>query len=94
MDGESKSECSGSLPGKRHRVCRHACNVASGATNSGGEDRDPVVIDLERQLGEQLGTRVRLRTNRGHTKGKIVIDFFSHDHFEGLVRTLGVSLER
>lgn len=52
--------------------------------------RDVVHADLERRIGERLGTKVRIRANREGTKGKLVIDFFGHDHFEGIVRHFGV----
>ncbi len=52
--------------------------------------RSAVHADLERRLGDKLGTKVKIRTNRAGTKGKLVIDFYGLDHFDGLVRTLGV----
>lgn len=52
--------------------------------------RSAVVTSLERKMSEQLGTRVRIRTNAAGTKGRLEIDFYGLDHFDGLVRTLGV----
>ena len=46
--------------------------------------------DLERRLGDRLGTKVKIQTNRAGTKGKLVIEFYGIDHFDGLVRELGV----
>lgn len=56
--------------------------------------RSVVHADLERQLGDHLGTKVSIKTNKAGTKGKLVIDFYGIDHFEGLVKSLGVGGER
>jgi ParB family chromosome partitioning protein len=55
---------------------------------------DPQVVDLERQLSETLGTKVRLTTNADRTRGRIVIEFYGVEHFDGVVRQLGVPLQR
>jgi len=55
--------------------------------------RELALRDLERRMGEHLGTRVRLRTDRSGTKGRITIEFFDLDHFDGLLSKLGVSIE-
>ncbi|MCA9272996.1 MAG: ParB/RepB/Spo0J family partition protein [Phycisphaerales bacterium] len=52
--------------------------------------RSAVHADLERRLGDRLGTKVKIQTNRAGTKGKLVIEFYGIDHFDGLVRELGV----
>ncbi|MGP1273281.1 MAG: ParB/RepB/Spo0J family partition protein [Phycisphaerales bacterium] len=51
--------------------------------------RAAVLSSLERELGEELGTRVRIRTNPAGTKGRLEIDFFGLDHFDGLIERLG-----
>ncbi|MCL4221489.1 MAG: ParB/RepB/Spo0J family partition protein [Phycisphaerales bacterium] len=43
------------------------------------------LADLERRLGEHLGTRVRITTVRDGTRGRIAIEFYSLDHFDGLM---------
>ncbi len=43
------------------------------------------LADLERRLGEHLGTRVRITTVRDGTRGRIGIEFYSLDHFDGLM---------
>ena len=54
---------------------------------------DPTLADLERQLGESLGTKVRVRTDASRKKGRIVLEFYSIDHFEGLLGALGIRLD-
>jgi len=51
--------------------------------------RDAAVRDLEKQLSDHLGTRVRLRTDASGRKGSVVIEFYDLDHFEGLMGKMG-----
>lgn len=51
------------------------------------------IRDLERQIGEQLGTKVRVRTRGRGDRGKLEIEFFGLDHFDGLLARLGVSVD-
>jgi len=46
------------------------------------------MLDLERRLSEHLGTKVQLHTGRVKGSGKIVIEFYSIDQFEGLLRRI------
>ncbi|MBL4590672.1 MAG: ParB/RepB/Spo0J family partition protein [Phycisphaerales bacterium] len=50
---------------------------------------ETVLADLEQQLGEYLGTKVALRTDKGGTKGRLVIQFYDLDHFDGLMSRIG-----
>lgn len=51
------------------------------------------VRDLEERIGKHLGTKVRIRTSGGGKRGVVSIEFFSLDHFEGLMAKLGVGKE-
>lgn len=44
---------------------------------------------LEKQLGEHLGTKVHISTDRGGAKGRLTIEFFGLDHFDGLLHKFG-----
>lgn len=61
----------------------------------GPDDKQPggraraVLDDMERRLGEHLGTRVSIRTGRGGRAGAVTISFFSLDEFDGLLERLG-----
>lgn len=48
--------------------------------------------DLERQLGEHLGTRVQIKTSASGTKGSLVIAFFDVQHFDALMERFGFEL--
>ncbi len=50
------------------------------------------MMDLERQLGEHLGTSVRIRASAGGKRGSLVIKFYDLDHFDGLMSKVGFVL--
>lgn len=52
-----------------------------------------IVADLEKQLGEHLGTKVRIRTDRTGKAGTIEIRFFDLDHFDGIVAMTGFAMK-
>jgi hypothetical protein len=57
-----------------------------------GEERGvrPVVAELEKRLSEHLGSRVRITTDRGGSRGRIVVEFFDLDQFDGVLERMGV----
>lgn len=63
----------------------------NGQDSGGGSDA--VLSDLSRQIGDHLGTKVRVESNRERSKGRIVIEFYGVDHFEGVLRAIGVPLD-
>lgn len=54
--------------------------------------RERTMADLEHQIGEQLGTKAFLQTSRGGRKGRLLLEFYSLDHFDGLLAKMGVKL--
>jgi ParB family chromosome partitioning protein len=51
--------------------------------------RDANVADLERQLAEHLGTRVSLQLGRKKGSGRLVVEFYNLDQFDGLMARIG-----
>jgi ParB family chromosome partitioning protein len=49
----------------------------------------PHRADLERKLGDHLGTKVQVRPGKQKGSGRLVIEFYSFDQFEGLMQKLG-----
>jgi ParB family chromosome partitioning protein len=49
-----------------------------------------ILRDLERQIGQQLGTKVSISATRGGTKGRLVVEYYGLDHFEGLLTRMGI----
>lgn len=55
--------------------------------------RSAHIAALEKQLSEHLGTRVRIRTIASGKKGRIMLEFYSVEHFEGLMQRMGFRME-
>lgn len=47
------------------------------------------LIELEKQLSEHLGTRVKIRVRAGGKKGSVVVQFYDLDQFDGLMGKMG-----
>jgi len=91
------------------RTLQEACNAeldgeGDGADESEGgsskiginpvnERANSVLRDLERRIGEELGTRVKIRTDKSRTRGRMVVEFYDLDQFDGLLARLGVKSE-
>ncbi|MEM8737900.1 MAG: ParB/RepB/Spo0J family partition protein [Planctomycetota bacterium] len=52
--------------------------------------RPAYLTDLERQIAEQLSTKVQIKTKRKKGAGTLSIDFYSIDQFDELLAKLGV----
>ncbi len=77
-----------------------ASEIAQGtgpAVKSGGvaatdvSPRHAVLRDLERQIGAHLGTKVQIQTDPAGKRGRLIIEFYGLDHFDGVVTKLGFS---
>ena len=49
------------------------------------------ILDLERKLSSQLGTRVSIETRKKGQRGKIIIEFYSLDEFDRITESLGLA---
>jgi ParB family chromosome partitioning protein len=52
--------------------------------------RDAVLRDLERQLGQHLGTKVTILADKQGKRGRLSIEFYGIDHFDGLLAKMGL----
>ncbi len=79
------------------RRLEHAAKAAGQAGKpapakpAANEARFAVLRDLERQISQHLGTKVAINADRKGRKGKLVIEFYGIDHFDGLLERLGMS---
>jgi ParB family transcriptional regulator, chromosome partitioning protein len=48
--------------------------------------------ELEKQLSDHLGTRVRVHTNAAGTRGRLVLEFFDLEHFDALMQRLNFKM--
>lgn len=78
---------------------QHAADPGAAAPNPEDEERRLQAkakelgrVELERQLGEHLGTKVHVRTGRGGSRGRLVIEFYDLDHFDGLMARIGFQI--
>ncbi|MFA6045396.1 MAG: ParB/RepB/Spo0J family partition protein [Phycisphaerales bacterium] len=58
--------------------------------NIGDDPRLAVLSDLQRQIGQQLGTKVAIHADRKGKKGRIILEFYGLDHFDSLMNRLNV----
>ena len=64
-------------------------------TNTGQEknnykSKPTHILDMEKKLSSQLSTKVNIETKKNGQKGKIVIEFYSLDEFDGILERLGL----
>lgn len=62
---------------------------AEGPSGDSLLERQAGVQDLERQIGEYLGTKVKLMLRHGGKQGRMVVEFYDLDHFDGLMSRIG-----
>jgi ParB family chromosome partitioning protein len=58
-------------------------------THPANTPRSANAADLERKLGEHLGTRVNIQLGRKKGSGRLIIEFYSLDQFDGLMARFG-----
>lgn len=62
---------------------------AVGGESAEGRVRAAMIEDLERQLGEHLGSKVTITTRADGKKGKIEVTFYDLDHFDDVMSRIG-----
>lgn len=60
---------------------------------SSGAGRNAHIQDLEKRLGEHLGTKVDIQPGRSKGAGKLVISFFDNKQFEGLLERMRFEMD-
>lgn len=53
--------------------------------------KSPAITDLERRLGERLGTKVSIKTDRTGKKGSLTLSFYGLEHFENMLERMGLA---
>lgn len=81
------------LTDREERVAKGGQKGGAGDMGAGAAART-YLANLEKQLGEQLGTRVHLRAGSKKGTGAIIIEFFSLDQFDGLMAKMGVDPDK
>ncbi|MEZ6192482.1 MAG: hypothetical protein R3C45_14495 [Phycisphaerales bacterium] len=68
-------------------------NTSTTPKASSSSGKAPFLADLERQIAQQLGTKVTLKPGRKKGTGTLSIDFYTLDQFDALVAQLGVKTD-
>ena len=76
---------------KTEQVVRDMLNPS--AAKSQRVSRATHLSDLEKQIGSQLGTKVRLKRGSKKGTGTLMIEFFDMDQFDHLLDRLGVKVD-
>ncbi len=63
------------------------------ADGQGARRKPPYLLDLEEQLAEAVGTRVKIMPGRAKHAGRIVVDFYSLDDFDRITAKLGLQVQ-
>jgi ParB family chromosome partitioning protein len=53
--------------------------------------KPPHILDLERKLSSQLATKVNIETRKNGQRGRIIIEFYSLDEFDGITERIGLA---
>ena len=53
--------------------------------------KPPHILDIEDKLAGQLGTKVSIETRKSGQRGRIVIEFYSLDEFDGIMERIGLA---
>lgn len=70
------------------RRARQLAKPSTETASSGSDPQQAHLQDLQRRLGEHLGTKVELRRGKSKGAGQLIINFYSFDEFEGLLDRL------
>jgi len=53
--------------------------------------KPPHIIDIENKMASQLGTKVTIETRKNGQRGRVIIEFYSLDEFDGIMDRIGVA---
>jgi len=76
----------------QHALQQAQLSPASAVTDA-GRRASAHLGDLERRLGEHVGSRVAIQLGRKKGTGRLVVEFFTLDQFDGLLAKLGFKNE-
>jgi ParB family chromosome partitioning protein len=65
--------------------------TASDAKTKTAKVKPAHIHDLEDKLIKYLGTKVSIETRKNGQRGKIIIDFYSLDEFDGIIERIGLN---
>jgi ParB family chromosome partitioning protein len=65
--------------------------AGTGQAKTTARSKPPHILDLESKLASELGTKVSIETRKSGQRGRIIIEFYSLDEFDGITERLGLA---
>jgi ParB family chromosome partitioning protein len=65
--------------------------AGTGKANTTVRSKPPHILDVENKLSGQLGTKVSIETRKNGQRGKVIIEFYSLDEFDGILERIGLA---
>jgi ParB family chromosome partitioning protein len=65
-------------------------NATAQGANAGRTQRAAILEDLERRIAAHLGTKARISLRAKGNRGQMIVEFFSLEHFEDVMRRIGL----
>ncbi len=63
------------------------------SSNNTRTQREAVIADIERRLGDHLGTKTKITLRASGNRGRVQFEFYSLEQFEGLMERMGLTDE-
>ena len=67
--------------------------AGTGQENKTLRSKPPHILDIENKLSSRLGTKVNIETRKSGQRGKVIIEFYSLDEFDGILEKIGLVCE-
>ncbi len=64
--------------------------VEAPQSNNTPTQREVVIADIERRLSDHLGTKTKITLRASGNRGRVQVEFFSLEQFEGLMERMGL----
>ena len=65
--------------------------AGTGKVNTTVRSKPPHILDIENKLSSQLATKVCIETRKNGQRGKVIIEFYSLDEFDGILERIGLA---
>ena len=65
--------------------------AGTGQVNTIVRSKPHHILDIESKLSSQLGTKVSVETRKSGQRGKVIIEFYSLDEFDGILERIGLA---
>jgi ParB family chromosome partitioning protein len=65
--------------------------AGTGQVKATVRSKPPHILDIENKLSSQLGTKVSIETRKRGQRGKVIIEFYSLDEFDGILERIGLA---